>query len=197
VATPLVEAGKPFAGFQGSFCDTRLQGLRHDSQHLRIDRIGLGEEAGHRQDMAQIEIVPSGRLEQHEGVTLRPVVGQLSHGSRCIIAPDGHAGCRIKHIQMMLGDIDSNKAKGYDHGAYPCAARSVAAASINCSGLGRSRARAGDPTRSRSSRPGTERSPARTHPDTAHRHRDPVDTGRAITACSVFTGSRLARPSAA
>src|SRR5258707_8630221 len=40
----------------------------------------------------------------------------------------------IKNVERMLGDVDSDAAKGEDHGACPCDARSVGAASCNCSG---------------------------------------------------------------
>ncbi|WP_210191225.1 hypothetical protein, partial [Bradyrhizobium mercantei] len=40
----------------------------------------------------------------------------------------------IENIEVMFGDVDSDVTKGYDHGACPCDARSVGAASCNCSG---------------------------------------------------------------
>ena len=127
----LVETGEPLARRQDRFRGRRLQALRHGGEHLRIDRIGLGEEAGrtgevagarrvdaskaysgYRQGLAQVEVVPAGRLEQNEGVTPRPGLGHFSHRAGRIAQPDGHACRTVEHIEIMLGDIDSNKAKG-------------------------------------------------------------------------------------
>ena len=47
----------------------------------------------------------------------------------------GLVGAVVVDVEMRFGDVDSDEPVGYGHGACPCGARSVGAASCNCSGL--------------------------------------------------------------
>ena len=129
------------------------QALSHGGEHARVDGIGLGKEArgsgevagpsrvdaregdaGRYEHSGERSIIASGRLEQNEGFALAPG-GELGHqGGRGIGETLTASKLGIEHVEMVLGNVDSDDARVYVHGAYPCAARSGDAASINCSG---------------------------------------------------------------
>src|SRR5690606_2736699 len=157
------------------------QALSQRGKHASIDGVGLGQKAcrtrevagaarinprmadvAGRQRLPQQPIIVSGGLKHDEHVAAMPAIKQADNG----FSPIGDAGCplvaALKDVEMMLGNIDSDKARVYDHRAYPCAARSVCPASINCSGLGVLCGRGS--CRLTVFGPGTVRSPARSHP---------------------------------
>jgi hypothetical protein len=131
------------------------QALRHGGEHPGIDRIRFGKKAGRarevtrpswvhprepdaviRQGASQLPVVVTGRLEHHQNVLIPPAIDQAGDDKQRIGDALIRPATALKHVKVSFGDIDSNEARVYDHGAYPCAARSVAAASINCAGLG-------------------------------------------------------------
>ena len=89
-----------------------------------------------RQGSSQAGIVGTGRLEEDQPVLVLPAVDQRCESRRFIGDPFGLAERIVKNVEMVFGDVATDKARLYGHGAYPCAARSGGAASINCSGLG-------------------------------------------------------------
>jgi hypothetical protein len=83
---------------------------------------------------SQAGIVGTGRLEEDQPVLVLPAVDQRCESRRFIGDPFGLAERIVKNVEMVFGDVATDKARLYGHGAYPCAARSGDAASINCSG---------------------------------------------------------------
>ena len=125
-----------------------------DGEHAGVDRIGFcqphagaGEVAGTgridtgkpysglAQHFSQRTVIDAGGLEHDEHIVSAPPTRHLlCDGLWRVGDALGLADGIIKNIEHGFGDVDSDAAKGYDHGACPCDARSVAAASCNCSG---------------------------------------------------------------
>jgi hypothetical protein len=72
----------------------------------------------------------AGRFEQHKQAL--PALDQL--GKALFAAGDAFGSLMLENIEVVFGDVDSDKARVYNYSACRCAARSVAPASINCSG---------------------------------------------------------------
>src|SRR5512133_2136488 len=82
---------------------------------------------------AKLEVVDAGGLKDDQRIA-SPTRHQLCDGMWGVGDAFRHADAFIEDIKMMFGDVDSDATRGYDHGACPCDARSVGAASCNCSG---------------------------------------------------------------
>src|SRR4051794_14118762 len=80
-----------------------------------------------------LEVVDAGGLKDDQRIA-SPTRHQLCNGMWRVGDTFRHADAFIEDIEMTFGDVDSDAAKSYDHGACPCDARSVGAASCNCSG---------------------------------------------------------------
>ena len=117
-----------------------------------VDRIGLGELAAGpgkvastgrvdpgeadtslTQGLPQSEVINTGGFEHYQRIA-SPTRHQIRDGMRRIVDALRRADRFIEDIKMMFGDVDSDAVRGYSHGACPCGARSVGAASCNCSG---------------------------------------------------------------
>src|SRR5581483_1425274 len=118
-----------------------------------VDRMGLGEKAGRtgevtgaarvdagKRDAGGVEglgettIVGTRGLKQHTPPCPPPGLDKRGDRRRRVRQPDRPSGTGLEDVKVMFSDIDSDHARSYVHRACSCAARSVAAASINCSG---------------------------------------------------------------
>ena len=88
---------------------------------------GMGDAALRSSAWPQQAVVGAGGLEQDEGAGCGEALGQRRRSASGVLAMAlGPAGCAIEDIEMVFGDVDSDEARGYDHGACPCGARSAA-----------------------------------------------------------------------
>ena len=186
---PLMGARERFAFGVALALARKAQALRHRRQHSCVDRVGLGEmacgagkvagpgridpsegDACLFQRFAQLDIVAAGRLEQHE--LAMPTAHEGRHAFSRVRKTLSAA--IVENIQMVLGDIDSNKARVYDHGCLSLCCE------VRCK-RPRSTVQVGWFTDGRGSSPltvfqgpGTQRSPARTQHGTLPTHRELV-----------------------
>ena len=141
-----MQAGKSFPGGVAAWRGLRGERLPHRRQHFRIHRIGFrqetcgaGEVAGAGwidpgigqalcvEDRSQMAIIMARRLEDREGLlaSLQPF-RQGADGLAAVWKALGPPALRIKNVEMGFGDVDSDYARVYNHGACPCDAGSAA-----------------------------------------------------------------------
>ena len=149
---PFCQSRQGVAGRRRDLLGGRPHGAREGGEHPRVDRVGLGElaagtgkvaspgridpgkaDVGRTQRRAKLEVVDAGGLKDDQRIA-SPTRHQLCDGMWGVGDAFRHADAFIEDIKMMFGDVDSDATRGYDHGACPCDARSVGAASCNCSG---------------------------------------------------------------
>lgn len=178
---PLMQHSQTVALIIALLRGRRLQRLRHNGEHPRVDRIGFGEEAGGAGEVAgagridagednagasqrlpQAGIVATCRLEQDQHRCAFPAFSQQADRLLRVGYALGTADAAVKNVEMTLGDIDSTKARVYLHGPLPVLRgpllRPRSTVQVGYQG------RAGIRPARGLARPGTQRSPARTYP---------------------------------
>ena len=152
LVSPFCKPCQGIAGGIGDLLGGRLHGSRKSCQHPRIDRISLGElaagtcevarpgrvdpgkaDSGLAQHLAKFEVIDARGLEDDQHIA-SPTRRDLCDGLRRVGDALRKGQAFIEDIEILFGDVDSDATKGYDHDACPCDARSVGAASCNCSG---------------------------------------------------------------
>src|SRR6202012_1844217 len=149
-------------------------------------RIDPGEaDAGLTERLAEFAVIDAGGFEDDKCIaspTRHQLCDGMWHVGDAFRCTDGF----VEDIEMMFGDVDSDATMGYDHGACPCDARSVGAASCNCSGwIDGTGGRQSRLTASSAKDPTASRPP---HHDRSSRHRDPStwtpDQQRTVSCCA-------------
>jgi len=155
----LVQDGQPFTFGIAGKVDARCHPCAEFGQHARVDRVGLGppaERLGEIPRLLRIDpgmgdsrrvecgtqggVVMAGGFEHHQASAPAQLGGEPRHLGLSVGQTADVAAARVEDIEMPFGDIDSNGLRVYGHGACPCDARSVGAASSNCSGVSGTRA---------------------------------------------------------
>ena len=149
-----LQASQTLAQRIGCLARRQRQRPAHAGEQAGVDGIGLGKrrcgtgkvartrrvdahvgDIGGLERAAQGAIVASRRLEYHAQVRTRPPRQHGGYRHRTVGDALGLACCVVVDVEMRFADVDSDEPVGYGHGACPCGARSVGAASCNCSGL--------------------------------------------------------------